>query len=127
MPGILMFIAAAAFAIFMFVASVLGGIYPNYSNGFHVGTIQKASTKGLICKATEAEIVLDGFGSAVTQKQGQGGQIRTVWTFTARDPKVMADLERFSGTKVRVVYRQWLIPPWCGETDYEAISVQQVQ
>lgn len=112
----------------VFTASVLGGIYPNYSEGFRVGTIQKASTKGLLCKATEAELVLDGFGSAVTQRQsgGQvaGSHVRTVWAFTARDPKVMTDLERLSGTRVTVVYRQWLIQPFCGETDYEVVAVK---
>lgn len=119
-------IGAFVVGAIMFVTSLLGGIYPNYSDGFRVGVIQKASNKGLFCKATEGELVLDGFGSAATQKQGATG-LRTVWAFTARDPKVRADLERLSGSKVHVTYRQWLIQPWCGETDYEAVSVRPVE
>jgi hypothetical protein len=117
--------AAVVLLCYFYVA----GFYANYSNGFRVGVIQKASAKGIVCKSIEAEIVLDGFGSTVTQRQGPS-PMRTTWSFSARDPKVMAELERLSvlpGQRVRITYRQWLRKPWCGETDYEAVAVQPVE
>lgn len=121
----LLFFAIPFLILGSLVVSVLGGFYPNYSDGFRSGVLMKASTKGIFCKTTEGELVLGGFGSRVTQTQGGG--INNVWAFTARDPAIRQKLEALSGQNVKIKYHQWLVKPWCGDTDYEVVDVQVVQ
>lgn len=113
-------------SVFASVYTVATGVYQGYSSGFRTGIIQKASVKGLFCKSTEGELVLDSFGSKATRVQG-GGQIANTWAFSAGNPDVREDLEKLSGKNVKVTYKQWFIKPWCLDTDYEAIKVEEVK
>lgn len=111
--------------IAMMVVQFTGGFYPDYSTGFRSGILMKSSTKGLLCKTVEGELVLGGFGSRAvpqTNAQGQMG-LSNVWAFTASDPAVLKRLDELAGQNVKLKYRQWWIKPFCHETEYEVISV----
>jgi hypothetical protein len=109
------------------------GIMPNYSNGFRVGEIQKASRKGIIWKSFEGELVMGGLKSRTTARAGElGATVRstttTVWPFSARDAKIMDELQAAAneGVTVKLHYTQWFWAPWSQNTEYTVTRVERV-
>lgn len=123
--AIVLAFCAVIFAVIAAVGtSIFGGFYPNYSDGFRVGAIQKTSTKGLLwCKSTEGELVLDSFRGR-QMSQDSPYRMDNLWAFSVVDPAVVADLNEYSGARVKLRYRQWFIKPWCHHTVYEITKVE---
>lgn len=114
------------------VVSLMGGWLPNYSNGFRVGNVMKASEKGVLCAQTfSGELVLDGFGSRATNRPpgAESTPISNVWEFAATDRKVIDALVGAAdrGKRVRVVYSQWFVRPFCLHSDYVVTAVKVVE
>jgi hypothetical protein len=57
-----------------------------YSEGVRVGVVQKFSSKGLVNKSWEGELVMDGVKMSGGYKTGTSGG--NVWRFSALDPAV---------------------------------------
>lgn len=122
---------AAAVAL---IALTLQGCAPQYSSGFRVGVVQKASLKGLLWRSFEGELQQGGFTSRSKTRSSDIGFSATsvatnIWEFSATDPAVMADLERAAadGRAVKLHYRQWLIAPWWAQsTSYTVVRVEDV-
>lgn len=129
----LVFLILLSAIIFFPVVSLFGGFGPNYSGGFRVGAVLKASEKGILCSKTFAgELILDGFGSRATNRgvpSEQATPISNVWEFAATDKKVVESLIDAAdrGKRVRVVYSQWLIKPFCLHSDYVVTAVKVVE
>lgn len=104
----------------------MGGMYRGYSNGVRVGIVQKVSNKGLFCRSTEGEMVLQSFGSRASRQSNETSAFSNIWEFSARDPQVVRKLEAAAseGRQVRIAYTQYYIKPFCLSTDYEVIGVE---
>lgn len=82
-----------------------------YSDGERVGTIQKFSTKGLVAKTWEGEMLLGGLRRK-SNTDGNGNtttsMVANIWMFTVEDPALIAKVQQLmeSGTSVRAHYRQ---------------------
>lgn len=130
--SLVLFIVMGAVLLFP-ILSLFGGFGPNYSDGFRVGSVMKASEKGILCSKTFAgELILDGFGSRATNRGDPGAQatpISNVWEFAATDKKVIDSLIDAAdrGKRVRVVYSQWLIKPFCLHSDYVVTGVKVIE
>jgi hypothetical protein len=114
-------------------SAALAGCGQDYSDGFRVGTLQKASKKGIIWRSFEGELVLDGVKSRTKAGVGNGGvsvssNMTNVWAFSATDDKIMAQLEEaaVSGRSVKLTYRQWFWKPPSQDTGYTIIKVEQI-
>ena len=72
--------------------------------------LQKFSREGWVCKTYEGELAMYVVAGVAPQ----------IWLFSARDPRVAADLSRFVGERVQLHYTEHVgIPPSCfGETRY---------
>jgi hypothetical protein len=102
------------------------GVGRGYSEGFRVGVIQKASSKGMLCKSFEGELILKSFGSRVSQQNLTNATISNVWEFSASDPVVIEKIKAAASTgrSVNLEYTQYWIRPYCSYTDYEITGVQ---
>ena len=82
----------------------------SYSEGERVGVLQKFSRKGWVCKTHEGELAMYVVAGVAPQ----------IWSFSARDPQVAADLSRYVGERVQLHYTEHVgIPTNCfGETRY---------
>jgi hypothetical protein len=80
-----------------------------YSDGERAGILQKLSNKGWLCKTYEGELAI----SIIP------GVIPTLWDFSVRDEKVLADLNAALGKRVVLHYTQHVGVPSCfGDTNY---------
>jgi hypothetical protein len=102
------------------ITPFFGGYEPNYSNGFRVGRITKLSERGLLCKETHGELAVEG-----VDKDSPTLAVKA-WAFNVTDPRVREALidSVTVQRKVRLVYRQWVLPPWCFSTNYEVVKVE---
>lgn len=77
-----------------------------YSDGVRVGTIQKFSSKGMVTKSWEGELVMEG----VKLKAGAEGGTRggNVWAFSVIDPAVakVIDESTMTGAPIALRYCQ---------------------
>lgn len=82
----------------------------SYSDGDRGGVLQKFSRKGWVCKTYEGELAMYVVAGVAPQ----------IWSFSARDPQVAADLSRYVGERVQLHYTEHVgIPTNCfGETRY---------
>jgi len=82
----------------------------SYSDGDRVGYVQKFSHKGWICRTWEGEL-------AMTPVPGAAPQI---FTFTVRDPAVVARITAAEGKRIALHYKEKRgVPSSCfGETPY---------
>ena len=89
------------------------------SDGTRTGTLYKISRKGYVFKTYEGELQLAGT-DMMTQL--------SVWTFSARDGDVAAQLQTMEGKMVTCHYRELVDAfPWQGETDYIVYKVETVK
>lgn len=105
------------------ITLLLTACMPNYSEGFRIGIVQKASHKGIIFRSYEGEIVTDGFKSG-------NQRISNTWKFSAVDPSIIQSLNAAAdnGTAVKVSYNQWLIKPlFTQDTSYTVNKVTEVR
>jgi len=92
------------------LATLLAGC-GEYSDGERVGTIQKFSTKGLVAKTWEGEMLLGGLRRK-SSTDGNGNtttnMVANIWMFTVEDPALIAEVQQLmeSGAPVRAHYRQ---------------------
>lgn len=82
----------------------------SYSDGDRIGYVQKFSHKGWICRTWEGEL-------AMTPVPGAAPQI---FTFTVRDPAVVARITAAEGKRIALHYKEKRgVPSSCfGETSY---------
>lgn len=81
----------------------------SYSDGERVGTLQKLSRKGWLCKTYEGEIAMYVVGGIAPQ----------IWSFTVRDEQVARTLNASVGKRVRLHYDEHRGLPTCfGDTPY---------
>ena len=89
----------------------------SYSEGERVGTLQKLSKKGWLCKTNEGELAMYIVSGVAPQ----------VWDFTVRDDDVAAQLNQHLGPRVRLHYHEHRgVPSSCfGDTQYfvDAVSL----
>lgn len=89
----------------------------SYSEGERVGTLQKLSHKGWLCKTNEGELAMYIVSGVAPQ----------IWSFTVRDDQVMQQLNSQLGERVRLHYHEHRgVPSSCfGDTTYfvDAVSV----
>ena len=94
---------------------------PNYSNGDRIGVVTKLSEKGLIFKSWEGEMIiaLPNTVSALNAER---------FTFNVDHEAVSKVKDAMqSGTRVKLVYRQWLVSPPTIDNNHVVIDVQPVQ
>ena len=88
-----------------------------YSDGVRVGTVQKFSSKGLVNKSWEGELVMEG----EKFKAGSNGGTRggNVWAFSVLDPAVAAVINDtvMTGGQVALKYCQVMGFQAIGTTD----------
>lgn len=92
-----------------------------YSEGVRTGVIQKFSSKGIINKSWEGEMVQGGIRSR------QQGTVTNVWKFSVTNPVVAKKIDDaiFQGGDVAVKYCQSLIRnPLTQNTSYEVVDVR---
>lgn len=105
------------------VVMLLSGCGRGYSEGDRTGTLCKLSSKGLVYKSWEGELLLGG-----TVVGGQGAVANT-WQFTIIEESLVKPAQEFerAGTPVTVHYVQWLQTGLSMDTDYEAVSIAAVK
>jgi hypothetical protein len=80
-----------------------------YSDGERAGILQKLSRKGWLCKTYEGELAI----SIIP------GVIPTIWHFSVRDERVLAELNATLGKRVVLHYTEHVGVPSCfGDTNY---------
>jgi hypothetical protein len=80
-----------------------------YSDGERAGILQKLSRKGWLCKTYEGELAI----SIIP------GVTPTIWDFSVRDERVLADLNAALGKRVVLHYTEHIGIPNCfGDTNY---------
>ena len=97
-----------------------------YSEGFRDGTIQKVSTKGILFKTVEGEMILGGVYGDVDGNM-QATFNREHFRFSVKDSEVASKLSAIEpGKKVRLHYSQKLCS-WSasGDTDYFITGVEE--
>jgi len=102
----------------LFCAAKFTGCNATYATGVRSGTVTKISTKGLIFKSCEGELLLAS-GVSSTNTNGQQVIGSQVFEFSA-SPDVVEELGRLSlsGERVTLHYRQWWIGPMTQDTRY---------
>jgi hypothetical protein len=87
----------------------------SYSDGERAGILQKLSRKGWLCKTYEGELAI----SIIP------GVIPTIWDFSVRDERALADLNAALGKRVVLHYTEHVGVPSCfGDTNYFVNSVR---
>lgn len=89
----------------------------SYSDGERVGTLQKMSRKGWLCKTREGELALYIIPGVAPQ----------LWNFTVRDEAVAMQLTGLIGKRVRLHYSEHRgVPGSCfGDTTYYVEQVSE--
>jgi hypothetical protein len=96
-----------------------------YSEGVRVGTLQKFSSKGLINKSWEGELVMQGEKIVASSAGVKGGNI---WAFSVLEPAVAKVIDEavMSGAPIALKYCQVLSIQAVGTTDTPYRIVQAV-
>lgn len=111
----------ALFVIFAIaIAYVLYMSFGVYSEGTRAGVLDKFSRKGVIFKTWEGEL-----------RQGTEERInpqRFLFSVNSAEREVIKNLEKYSGKKVNLYYREkyWVFP-WQGDSKYFIYKVELVQ
>lgn len=107
--------------ILLILFSVSWYFYRTYtlSEGTRSGMLFKISKKGKLFKTYEGQLHLGG--SAIMNKE-------SVWSFSAANGQVYADIQNLEGKNVRLAYREVVDAfPWQGETDYIVYSAEEIK
>jgi len=104
--------------------------FGDWSEGNRTGELIKYSTKGIIAKHGEGELLQNDFGLG-RSNAGSNGGIKNggnVFVFNVADKEVAEQMRQAQqlGQKVNVKYKQYLIAPWYFNGSYEAIGVTVV-
>ena len=92
-------------------------LHMTYSNGERVGSVQKLSKRGWICKTDEGDLAM----------VNQPGQSAEMFAFTVRNDTVLKQIDDLSGHRVVLTYEEHRgIPSSCfGETSYFVTGVRK--
>lgn len=116
------FVGCGALVTLAFLfALVFATVDASYSKGSRVGHVVKLSEKGLVCKTTEGELILDG-AAVIKTEHGTSG----VWEFTVKDPAIAKQIEDAMkrGDRVELQYNQlWHTSACWGSTSYSVVGV----
>jgi len=112
--GCLAFIAA--FVVGLFFTVLIHGCQPDYSNGERTGVVWKLSEKGVFVKSYEGELNLGGDKLMVPN----------VWEFSCSNLSVYNQLleAQFDARRVTLIYRQYLVKPFCYDTRYVVTGIK---
>lgn len=82
-----------------------GGLFPEYSTGVRDGYINKLSARGVFVKTNEGELQIGSGNLAAVQEP---------FEFAIVDPDLVTQADRAArgGDRVRLHYRQYLMPNW---------------
>ena len=88
----------------------------SYSDGERVGTLQKLSRKGWLCKTWEGEMAMVSIPGTMSEK----------FAFSVRDDAVAASVNASVGRRVALSYEQhkWVPSSCFGETEYFITGVR---
>jgi hypothetical protein len=92
-----------------------------FSDGERAGTISKLSQRGYIFKTYEGELNEGGFSGET------GSMSARIWTFSAKEDSVIADLQKALATGERVTLKyqeKFLQFAWNGDTKYFVTDVK---
>ena len=102
-------ILIVAVPIVLAVAYVWLTLTWTYSDGERAGILQKFSRKGWVCKTYEGELAI----------YIVPGVAPTIWEFTVRDEKALAEVKSGLGKRVVLQYKEHRGVPKCfGDTRY---------
>lgn len=89
------------------------------SDGYRSGTIQKATSKGIVFTTHEIEVAVEG------HRAGPQGGMTNIWEASVYDSKLWDELRALGDEKIKFHYRQhrW-VWPWNGATAYEVLKVE---
>lgn len=121
--GLLSLIGVIATSVVIGYGYFLGGLMPNYSDGYRVGVISKFSRKGILMSSYEGELILGGIKVQATENGSVSGA--NIWAFSVTDKAVADRISKSmeSGSAVRLKYKQWLIHPTQVDTSYNIVDV----
>ena len=102
-----------AFALWTFIA-----LHYTYSSGERAGFLQKISQRGWLCKTWEGDLQIAVIPGAAPE----------VFTFTTRSDSIAAELNKLTGRRVVLNYKQHKgLPGSCfGDTEYFVTGVRPV-
>ena len=107
-------------ALPLLVFTLWAGITLNYtySSGDRAGFLQKISKRGWLCKTWEGELQLSAIPGSQPEK----------FVFTTRSDSIAAILQKMSGQRVVLEYKQHVgVPGTCfGDTEYFITGVHPV-
>jgi hypothetical protein len=107
-------------ALPLLVFTLWAGVTLNYtySSGDRAGYLQKISKRGWLCKTWEGELQLSAIPGSQPEK----------FVFTTRSDSIAAILQKMSGQRVVLEYKQHVgVPGTCfGDTEYFVTGVHPV-
>jgi hypothetical protein len=107
-------------ALPLLVFTLWAGVTLNYtySSGERAGFLQKISKRGWLCKTWEGELQLSAIPGSQPEK----------FLFTTRSDSIAAILEKMSGQRVVLEYKQHIgVPGTCfGDTEYFVVGARPV-
>jgi hypothetical protein len=107
-------------ALPLLVFTLWAGVTLNYtySSGDRAGFLQKISKRGWLCKTWEGELQLSAIPGSQPEK----------FLFTTRSDSLAAELQKRSGQRVVLDYKQHVgVPGTCfGDTEYFVTGVRSV-
>ena len=107
-------------ALPLLVFTLWAGVTLNYtySSGDRAGFLQKISKRGWLCKTWEGELQLSAIPGSQPEK----------FLFTTRSDSIAAALQKLSGQRVVLDYKQHIgVPGTCfGDTEYFVTGVRPV-
>lgn len=106
-----------------FAVALIGGAFPNYSEGERSGTVYKLSHKGFFMKSYEGEMNLGGMAA-----DANGQMVVNTFKFSVRDPAVVEKINAAatSGKRVTLHYTQYAIAPISIDTPYVIDGVRGI-
>lgn len=106
------------------VVSLVGGAFPNYSEGERSGTVYKISKKGLLFKSYEGEMNLGGMAA-----DANGQMVANSFKFSVKDPAIVEQINAASnsGKRVTLTYTQYFIKPIKLDTQYVVVGVKGIE
>ena len=117
-PLIITLVALVALPLLVF--TLWAGVTLNYtySSGDRAGFLQKISKRGWLCKTWEGELQLSAIPGSQPEK----------FLFTTRSDSLAAELQKLSGQRVVLDYKQHVgVPGTCfGDTEYFVTAVRLV-
>ena len=107
-------------ALPLLVFTLWAGVTLNYtySSGDRAGFLQKISKRGWLCKTWEGELQLSAIPGSQPEK----------FLFTTRSDSLAAEIQKLSGQRVVLDYKQHVgVPGTCfGDTEYFVTGVRPV-